>query len=160
MTGELVHDDQDRAPTASPRVLCIDDDSSILSSLRRTLRGEPYQVVTAASAAQALASLRKQSFHVIISDELLPDVRGSELLAEARERWPGTRRVILTGNPGHSVMIRGYRAGVDCLLLKPWDDDVLRQTVRRLVDKAEDTRPGPGRPASSDPEVDLGGEGG
>jgi len=148
----------DRPP--SPLVLCVDDEPAVLASLRRCLRGEPYEVVTASNAAQALASLRKRPFHVIISDERMPDVRGSELLAEVRERWPVTGRVILTGHTGHSVIIRGYRAGVDCLLYKPWDDDALRTTIRKMVDKAERSRGEPPGRAPSEQDFDVGGEGG
>lgn len=148
----------DRA--AAPLVLCVDDDTAILSSLRRTLRGEPYEVVTVSSAAQALASLRKRPIDVVVSDEFMPGVPGCELLAEIRERWPDTGRVILTGHLEHSVMIRGYRAGVDFLIHKPWDDESLRRAIRNLIRKPERARPDAPRPEPSDPEYDLGEEGG
>ncbi len=118
-----------------PVVLCVDDDPSILSALRRALRGEPYDVVTASNAAQALAALRSYPVVVVLADERMPDLYGSELLAEVRERWPSIGRVILTGFPGHSVMIRGFRAGVDHLFHKPWDDASLKRTVRQMIAK-------------------------
>ncbi len=143
-----------------PVVLCVDDDTAVLSSLRRTLRGEPYEVVTASSAAQALASLRMRPVEVVISDERMPDMLGTEFLAEVRERWPVIGRVILTGYPGHSVMIRGFRAGVDFLFHKPWDDLYLRRTVRKLITVVETARLKEEGSEAPDSEFDLGGEGG
>ena len=146
--------------TARPVVLCVDDDLAILSSLRRQFREEPYEVVTAGSAAQALAALRRHPVSVIISDERMPDASGSELLAEVRARWPWIGRVILTAYPGHDIMTRGLDAGVDFLLFKPWDDESLKETVHRMLREAERAR---GHLWTSNPEGDehdLGGESG
>ena len=157
MTGDSLEEADCLDRTVAPLVLCVDDDTAVLSSLRRTLRGEPYEVVTASNAAQALASLRKRPIDVVVSDERMPGVPGCELLAEVRERWPGTGRVILTGHPGHSVMIRGYRAGVDYLIHKPWDDESLRRAIRTLIGKAKRSRRNVPGPEPSDPDVDRGG---
>ncbi|HLY74061.1 MAG TPA: response regulator, partial [Planctomycetota bacterium] len=123
-----------------PLVLCVDDDGAVLASLRRLFRGEPYDVITTASAAQALACLRRHPVSVIISDERMPGTSGSELLAEVRERWPWIGRIILTSFPGHEVMIRGLQAGVDFLLYKPWDEESLKRTIERLIQEVERTR--------------------
>jgi DNA-binding response OmpR family regulator len=141
-------------------VLCIDDDAAILSALRRLLRDEPYEVVTATTAAQALASLRARPVEVVVSDERMPQTSGCELLAEVRQRWPWIGRVILTAHPGHSVMIRGFEAGIDYLFHKPWDDRVLKNTIRSLIRQVEQVRPASRAEDSPEPEFDLGGEGG
>jgi two-component system NtrC family sensor kinase len=132
----------------------VDDDACILAALRRLLRSEPYEVVTAPSAAQALASLRSHPVEVVISDERMPGTSGCELLAEVRQRWPWVGRVILTGHPGRSILIRGFRAGIDSLVYKPWDDEALKRTVRELLF---------GHGGAEGPpqlDFDLGGEGG
>jgi DNA-binding response OmpR family regulator len=147
MTGDSSDELEPVGPDAPRAVLCVDDDGAVLSSLRRTLRAEPYDVLTAPNAAQALASLRKRAIDVVITDEHMPEVRGSEFLAEVRERWPLVGRVILTGYPGHSVMMRGFRVGVDFLIHKPWDDGALRKTIRKLIRKVERSRRG-GRSAA------------
>src|SRR5438270_677043 len=125
-----------------PVVLLVDDDLEVLSALRRQLRNELYDVITAASAAQALASLRGRRVQVVVSDERMPGTNGSELLAEVRDRWPWTGRIILTAYPGEDVMIRGLEAGVDFVLPKPWDIENLKTTLRRLVAQVERSRPG------------------
>lgn len=120
-----------------PVVLCIDDDPGVLAALRRLLGTEAYEVITAHNAAQGLASLRSLPVKVVISDESMPDANGSELLAEVHQRWPWIRRMILTGRPGDSVRIRGFRAGIDILFNKPWDDSALKSAVRRLINGEE-----------------------
>lgn len=140
-------------------VLCIDDDPRVLASLRRLLRGEPYGVVTASNAAQALSSLRARPVEVIVSDERMPDVTGCELLAEVRQRWPWIGRVILTAHNDPTMTGRAFEAGVDCLVHKPWDDDHLKATIRRLIQEVERERAAFGDRRLTDQQHDLGGEG-
>jgi DNA-binding NtrC family response regulator len=125
--------DPHSAPLREPVVLCVDDDAQVLAALRRVLRHEPYAVLTAPSAAQALAALRSRPVEVVVSDERMPDAGGCELLAEVGQRWPWIGRLILTAHLDHSVAIRGFRAGVDILFPKPWDDALLKRTIRRLI---------------------------
>jgi DNA-binding NtrC family response regulator len=139
-------------------VLCVDDDASVLSALRRVLRAEPFEVLTASNAAHALASLRLNHVEVIISDQRMPGQSGAELLAEVGQLWPGIGRVILTAYPGHTVMSEGIRAGVDFLFHKPWDDDALRSAIRRLIRRSR-RHPSAGAELEG-PDFDLGGEGG
>jgi DNA-binding NarL/FixJ family response regulator len=139
-------------------VLCVDDDASVLSALRRVLRMEPFEVLTASNAAHALASLRRHPVAVIIADQRMPGQTGAELLAEVGQRWPRIGRVILTAYPGPAVMAEGIRAGVDVLFHKPWDDDALRLAILRLIRKGQKRRLA-GQPLES-PDIDLGGEGG
>jgi len=139
-------------------VLCVDDDASVLSALRRVLRVEPLEVLTASNAAHALASLRLNKVEVIIADQRMPGQTGAELLAEVGQRWPRIGRVILTAYPGNAVMAEGIRAGVDFLFQKPWDDDALRSAILRLIRRSR-RRKG-ASPEAATPDFDLGGEGG
>jgi DNA-binding NarL/FixJ family response regulator len=147
------------APSSSRHaVLCVDDDASVLSALRRVLRAEPFEVLTASNAAHALASLRRNKVEVIVTDQRMPGQSGAELLAEVGQRWPRIGRVILTAYPGHAVMSEGIRAGVDFLFHKPWDDDALRCAIHRLI-RRNGRRHAAVREIER-PEFDLGGEGG
>ncbi len=137
-------------------VLCVDDEPEVLSALRRTLREEPYDVITAPDADLALACLDRLPIDVVIADDRMPSMSGTQLLGEIRRRWPWMGLVILTGYPGQSVAIRGLRAGVDFLLYKPWNDEALKKTVRRLLQEA-------GRARKQDVDespFDVGGESG
>lgn len=142
--------------TEETAVLCVDDDPSVLSALRRTLRHEPYGVVTVSDAASVLERLARHPVNVVVADERMPRIAGSELLAEIHRRWPWMGLIILTGFPGQSVAIRGMEANVDFLLSKPWDDESLRKTIRRLVREVDRSRPGSGEWLG----FDIGGEGG
>jgi DNA-binding response OmpR family regulator len=138
-------------------VLCVDDDPAVLSALRRTFRHEPYGVVTVSDASAVLDCLHRHPVDVVIADERMPRMNGSELLAEVRRRWPWMGLVILTGFPGRNVVIRGLEASVDFLLYKPWNDEALRKTIRRLVFEVERARVVTEEPAG--PDFDIGGEG-
>jgi DNA-binding NtrC family response regulator len=143
---------------ARPAVLCVDDDAAVLSALRRSLRGESFDVLTASNAAHALASLRRNPVEVIISDQRMPGQSGAEFLAEVGQRWPRIGRVILTGYPGPAVLTEGIRAGIDFLFQKPWDDDALKSAVHRLI-RRKQRREAP-RGEGDGVEFDVGGEGG
>jgi DNA-binding response OmpR family regulator len=149
-------------PVALPRrerreaVLCVDDEPQVLTALRRTLRREPYDVITAPDAPLALECLERLPIEVVLADERMPLMSGTQLLGEVRRRWPWMGLAILTGYPGRSVMIRGLRAGIDRLLYKPWDDDALKRTIRKLLQEAERAR----AEEEEGPEKDVAGDAG
>jgi DNA-binding response OmpR family regulator len=144
------------ARTRREAVLCVDDEPEVLSALRRTLQREPYDVITAPDASLAMECLDRLPIEVVIADERMPFMSGTQLLSEVRRRWPWMGLIILTGYPDHSVMIRGLRAGIDLLLYKPWDDDALKRTIRRLLEEVERAK----ARGDEGPELELGGEAG
>jgi DNA-binding response OmpR family regulator len=137
-------------------ILCVDDEPPVLAALRRTLKREPYDVITATDASLAMECLERLPIEVVIADERMPLMSGTRLLREIRKRWPWMGLVILTGYPGESIMVRGLQAGIDLLLYKPWDDDALKRTIRRLLEEVERARAEGGER----PEFDVGGEAG
>jgi len=141
-------------------VLCVDDEPQVLTALQRALRQESYEVVTAADPELALDCIDRLPVEVVIADERMPQMNGSELLAEVRRRWPWMGRIILTGVAGREIMIRGLEEQVDFLFYKPWDDDVLRKAVGRLVREVERVRARHPATGESGREFDIGGEGG
>jgi CheY-like chemotaxis protein len=142
---------------ARPAVLCVDDEPEILAALSRTLRREPYEVLTAGSGLSALERLDRDEVDVIISDERMPEMSGLEFLGQVRRRRPWIRLVILTGYPSRPIPTDGDDALVDLLLAKPWNDSDLKQSLRRLLREASEGR----RPsAPEDPGFDVGGESG
>jgi PAS domain S-box-containing protein len=115
-------------------VLIVDDQAETLASLRRLLRDEPYELVTLGAASDALSWIESNPVHLIISDERMPDMRGSDLLEKVREKSPDTLRVILTGYPGSSTVQHGLSHGVDWLISKPWNNEALKLTIRQLLE--------------------------
>ena len=86
-----------RRPLRAHKVLIADDQQEVLTSLRRLLREEPYDLITCDSASKALEWLAENPVDMVIADERMPEMRGSDLLERVRDAWPQTIRVILTG---------------------------------------------------------------
>ncbi|MEG2034336.1 MAG: ATP-binding cassette domain-containing protein, partial [Janthinobacterium sp.] len=82
---------------APPTILCVDDEPNILSSLRRLFRPHGYRVLTADGGAAGLALLESETVDLVISDMRMPHMDGAQFLAQVRQRWPGTIRLLLTG---------------------------------------------------------------
>lgn len=145
-----------------PVVLCVDDEPEVLDALKRCLRNEPYSVITASDPAAALSLLREVPVDLVIADQRMPGLSGTEFLLEARERSPRTARAILTGYETPSTVRKGLEAGAETFLYKPWSDDRLRATIRRILDRPGGTAPQAEdrRERSDEDSIDLGGEGG
>ena len=120
--------------TADPIVLLVDDDPGILNAVRRALRNEPVEVLTAASSDEALGWLEELPVDLIITDHRMPGMSGIELLDEVRKRYPQTARAMLTGSRTPSTVRQGREAGAETCLYKPWNDQVLVDTVRQLLE--------------------------
>lgn len=116
------------------RVLLVDDEENVLRSLQRTLRQEPYEVVTAKSGDAAIALLEKERVDLIISDARMPGMDGPTLLSAARRRWPWIIRILLTGYANISSTIQAINDGkIFQYISKPWDDDELRLVIRQAL---------------------------
>ena len=126
----------DGAQMASWSVLCVDDEPSILSALRRVLRTEGCRILTAGSGAEALALLEAEPVDVVVSDMRMPVMDGARLLAEVRARWPGTARVLLTGYADMEATVLAINEGqIYRYIHKPWDETELRLTVRQAAER-------------------------
>ncbi len=113
-----------------PKVLIVDDEDSVRSALRRTLRKEKYKLFFASSAAEALELLRNERVDLVISDHLMPEVTGIELLKRCRLLYPDMGRVVLTGQAEIETVVMAINDGeVYRFLRKPWDDDEVKLTV-------------------------------
>lgn len=118
-----------------PVVLCVDDEPGILNAVRRSLRDEPYEVITAASCEEALGWLEDIPIDLVITDQRMPHMTGTELLHQVAKRFPKTARALLTAYRTPSTICQGLESGTDTFLSKPWDDGVLIETVRQILKK-------------------------
>lgn len=113
-----------------PKVLCVDDEAPLLRSLRWLLRGE-FDVVVASDGAQALALLAAQRFDVVLSDQRMPGMCGTEFLGQARAVSPLTVRLLLTGYADFSSVVSALNQGdVFRCISKPWNDERLIRCVQ------------------------------
>ncbi len=118
------------------KLLLVDDEPNILTSLNRLLRAEGYVIRTAESGAQALELMAEEPADVIISDMRMPAMNGAEFLKRARDGWPDSVRLLLTGfSDAESTVSAVNEGGIHAYLNKPWDDTQLLQAVRGAVDR-------------------------
>ncbi|AWM94058.1 two-component system response regulator [Pseudomonas sp. 31-12] len=120
--------------TWKPTILLVDDEESILNSLRRLLRGQPYEVLLATSGAQALDIMAKQPVELVMSDARMPNMDGATLLAHIHQRHPHTLRILLTGYADLTMIVKAINEGqIDRYISKPWHDEELLLTLRQSL---------------------------
>ena len=131
MTGQL-----DNIPC---KVLLVDDEENILRAITRLLMGEEgdLEVLSATSGAQGLETLKANSgVALILSDQRMPGMSGSEFLQQAREIAPDAIRMVLTGYADMTATIDAINmGGASRYISKPWDDDMLRRTILEGVEQ-------------------------
>jgi response regulator RpfG family c-di-GMP phosphodiesterase len=132
-------------PSHRPTVLLVDDEESILNSLRRLLRGQPYDVLLATSGAQALDMLAQQPVNLVMSDARMPNMDGASLLAHVRQLYPETARIMLTGYADPGAIIKAINDGqIHRYISKPWNDEemllILRQSLEHQHSEQERQR--------------------
>lgn len=115
-------------------VLLVDDDPEILQALRRCLRGEPYRVDTADDPALVLERVKHEPVHVVIADQQMPGMLGTELIREVRQCSPATACGILTAYTDQSVLREYTLRRIRRLITKPWRDPEIRRAIRSLID--------------------------
>jgi diguanylate cyclase (GGDEF)-like protein len=134
---ELLHAGPGLAPQllrfdrARPTLLVVDDEPSILSSLRRLLRNEGYRILTAGSGSEGLQVLAENAVDVIVSDQRMPGMTGVEFLRAVRQLYPDTVRIVLSGFTELQTVTDAVNAGaIYKFLTKPWDDEQLRAHIQ------------------------------
>ena len=116
-------------------LLVVDDEPRVLDSLEALLAMD-YRVLRADRPAEALHLLAAEPVAVIISDQRMPGMTGTELLTECRAVAPETVRILLTAfTDGDALMASINAANVYAFVLKPWDPKELVHTVRRGVER-------------------------
>ena len=127
-----LHFETARETEQQPTLLLVDDEPNILNALKRLLRRENYRVLTASSGAEALEILAMQPVQVIISDQRMPEMSGIELLSKVKSLYPQTVRIILSGYSEAGTVTDAINQGaVWKYLTKPWDDETLKEEVRK-----------------------------
>jgi DNA-binding NtrC family response regulator len=116
-------------------VLLVDDDRNLLRGLARALRHQPYQLYTAASGEEAILILKAHRVDVIVSDEQMPGMCGSDLLAWVAENYPEVVRIVLTGRPTVEAAIRAINEGaVFQFFTKPCNPAFLGVGIRKALE--------------------------
>jgi DNA-binding NtrC family response regulator len=117
-------------------ILYLDDDAACLNLLRDTL-GEDYEVRTALTHTEARRLLSLSRADIVISDQIMPDVKGAEFLREVAQQYPKSFRVLLTGGDTLGNLLLEISSGViNLFITKPWTE----RDLRRMLELAAMTR--------------------
>jgi diguanylate cyclase (GGDEF)-like protein/PAS domain S-box-containing protein len=117
--------------TAAETLLILDDEPNILNALRRLLRRENYEILTASTPANAFDLLARHRIQVIISDQRMPEMSGTEFLSRVKQLYPETVRIVLSGYTDvESLTDAINRGAIYRFLVKPWNDEALRAHIR------------------------------
>ena len=117
------------------RLLVVDDDAPTTLLLKSVLTKEGYSVDVANSAAVALSLVNGKKYHVVISDVVMPNQDGLELLAELRKRDPLIQVVMMTAGASMSRTIAALELGAADFVLKPLQMEEMVMIVRLCVAK-------------------------
>jgi DNA-binding NtrC family response regulator len=116
-----------------PRILIVDDDPGTLESLSRAFALEGFTAITAASATRALERLEAESVDAVLTDVVMPETSGLELLARIRERSPAVPVILMSGQATIDTAIEATRRGALDFVEKPVGLDRLLLTLRNAL---------------------------
>lgn len=116
-------------------VMLVDDEENILASLRRALRGKPYDLLLATSGTQALSLFELHHIDLIVSDARMPFMDGPTLLSEIYQRDPQCMNILLTGYADVSMITKAINEGhIFRYISKPWNDEELMLTLDQALE--------------------------
>ena len=131
-----------RADAGGLRILLVEDEPSLLRALLINLRARQYQVVTACAGREALAAAARRPPDAVILDLGLPDIDGTEVIAELR-RWSRAPIIVLSGRASPGDKIGALDAGADDYVTKPFSMAELLARLRAVLRRDEAQPPGP-----------------
>src|SRR5688572_1015429 len=112
-------------------LLLVDDEPEVLEALRRTLRRERFNILTAGSAADAERVIAEARVDIVVSDVDMPGMNGLELLAKLRQSKPEIVRIVLTGAATLDSALKAINSGqVHRFLTKPWSKEELLSALK------------------------------
>ncbi|HET6420079.1 MAG TPA: diguanylate cyclase [Geobacteraceae bacterium] len=123
------------------RILVVEDDRFFREMFSNLLRGEGYEVDTAASPVEALDSLGKSEYHLVVTDLVMPDMSGLDLLFRVKQHDPDIDVILVTGNANVESAIYALKNGARDYLIKPINHDEFKHAVslcfeqRRLLNE-------------------------
>ncbi|MCB1176980.1 MAG: response regulator [Leptospiraceae bacterium] len=125
-------------------IICVDDEVSVLETLQEQLRerfGHTHEIEVAESAENAIALIEEiqnsgEVIEVIISDQVMPGMKGDKFLEEIHKRLPDAIKIMLTGQAGLDAAIRAINfGGLSRYVEKPWNIDLLSRDIQELITK-------------------------
>ena len=120
--------------TQQPSVLVVDDESSILDTLRILLRKDGYEVATAQGGKAGLEQIRSGNHSIVLTDVRMPQVSGLDILRAAKEQDPETPVILMTAQASLQTAIQAVNEGAFYYIQKPFSNDELLAILRRACE--------------------------
>ena len=117
----------------APKILVVDDEIGICRNVEKILAKNNYEVVYAQSAKEALEKMTKQTFSLLLSDIVMPEMDGIELLKLAKEQWPLTKVMMMTAYASTDTAMKAIQLGAEDYVPKPFTPDGLRDKVENVL---------------------------
>ncbi|ALD21017.1 response regulator transcription factor [Hymenobacter sp. DG25A] len=119
----------------TPHILIVDDEPNIVMSLEFLMRKSGYQVSIARNGTEALDAVDRTAFNVVLLDVMMPDVDGYQVCRYLRQRpdRAGTRVIFLSAKSKDSDIQKGYDAGADLYIPKPFSTRQLMEKVKEML---------------------------
>jgi len=121
-------------------ILIVDDDESILTTLRTILEGEGYDTDTAKNGREAIEKSKSRFFDLALLDIRLPDMEGTKLLTKMHDSMPKMVKIMLTGYPSLQNAIEALNLGADAYVIKPVDPEKLIKIIKEKLEKQREAK--------------------
>jgi len=122
-----------RTMTEMPeRILIVEDEDTLCTSLQRVFRRDGYEADIADSAETAFGILENNTYDLIVTDIILPGISGIELISRYKEQNPGQKVIIMTAYASLQTAVDALRVGASDFIVKP----VMHDELKRMVKKA------------------------
>lgn len=115
------------------KILVVDDEKGICENVHKILAKKNYEVTQALSAKEALEKMAKESYSLLISDIVMPEKNGLELLKLVKEQWPLTKVIIMTAYASTDTAMKAIRLGALDYIPKPFTPKEIRDTVEKAL---------------------------
>ena len=120
-------------------VLLIDDETNVISSLKRLLRKEPYTLVTTTDPKRALRIIETLRVALVITDKRMAGIDGDELIRRIKAKAPNVKCIKFTGYADSTDF--NPESGVWKVIAKPWNDDEVKETIMVALQGEEHEEP-------------------
>ncbi len=121
--------------TGRIRILCVDDEKSILAAIKRSFWDDDFEILNATSGPEGLEMLRRVTpIQVVISDFRMPEMNGVDFLKEVCKCWPETVRIVISGHADTGAIISAINDGqITKFIPKPWKNDDMKAAVSASI---------------------------
>src|SRR5262245_26434449 len=132
---------ESRLPASGKKVLVVDDDPETVQGLAAILKEDGYQVDVVGSAEEALERFSVTTYHLLLTDLLLPGKSGVELTKTVHDAAPATAIVLITGHATVKTAVSALKRGANDYLRKPVSPKKLKERVQALLEGRPDYLP-------------------